>query len=136
MPTMTASPANQSTPKGRPYQSNNPIVRAPRQAAFTMTKVPRLDGTSSWEQYKQVFDAIVRSNGWDNMIQRCCRCSHIWRGMQVRNNQYRQTTPTKRIQRHNTRQGNTQEHRREVTQSLAWHRVKNSRSGHALYTQS
>ena len=33
------------------------IVRAPRQ-------VPRFDGTTSWEQYKQVFDAIVSSNGW------------------------------------------------------------------------
>ena len=41
-------------------------VRAPRQAAFTTTKVPRFDGTTSWEQYKQVFDAIVSSNGWDN----------------------------------------------------------------------
>ena len=34
--------------------------------AFTTTKVPRFDGTTSWEQYKQVFDAIVSSNGWDN----------------------------------------------------------------------
>ena len=41
-------------------------VRAPRQAAFTTTKVPRFDGTTSWEQYKQVFDAIVSSNVWDN----------------------------------------------------------------------
>ena len=41
-------------------------VRAPRQTAFTTTKVPRFDGTTSWEQYKQVFDAIVSSNGWDN----------------------------------------------------------------------
>ena len=40
-------------------------TRVPRQAAFTMTKVPQFDGTS-WEQYKQVFDAIVSSNGWDN----------------------------------------------------------------------
>ena len=31
-----------------------------------MTKVPRLGGTTSWEQYRQVFDAIVLSNGWDN----------------------------------------------------------------------
>ena len=30
------------------------VVRAPRQAAFTTTKVPRFDGTTSWEQYKQV----------------------------------------------------------------------------------
>ena len=41
------------------------VVRAPRQAAFTTTKVPRFGGTTSWEQYRQVFDAIVRSNGWD-----------------------------------------------------------------------
>ena len=31
-----------------------------------MTKVPRFDGTTSWEQYHQVFEAIVRLNGWDN----------------------------------------------------------------------
>ena len=42
------------------------VVRAPRQVAFTTTKVPRFDGTTSWEQYRQVFDAIIRSNGWDN----------------------------------------------------------------------
>ena len=42
------------------------VTRPPRQAAFTTTKVPRFDGTTSWEQYKQVFDAIVSSNGWDN----------------------------------------------------------------------
>ena len=42
------------------------VVRAPRQAAFTTTKVPRFDGTTSWELYKQGFDEIVSSNGWDN----------------------------------------------------------------------
>ena len=42
------------------------VVQAPRRVAFTSTKVPRFDGTTSWEQYRQVFDAIVRSNGWDN----------------------------------------------------------------------
>ena len=42
------------------------VVRAPRQAAFTTTKEPRFDGPTSWEQYKQVFDAIVHSNGWDD----------------------------------------------------------------------
>ena len=42
------------------------VVRAPRQAAFTTTKVPRFHGTTCWEKYRQVFDAIVRSNGWDN----------------------------------------------------------------------
>ena len=41
-------------------------IQAPRRAALTTTKVPRFDGTTSWEQYHQVFEAIVRSNGWDN----------------------------------------------------------------------
>ena len=42
------------------------VVRTPRQVAFTTTKVPRFGGTTSWEQYRQVFDAIVLSNGWYN----------------------------------------------------------------------
>ena len=28
--------------------------------------MPWFDGTTSWEQYHQVLEAIVRSNGWDN----------------------------------------------------------------------
>ena len=39
-----------------------PVVHTPRQVA----KVPRFGGTTSWEQYRQVFDAIVLSNGWDD----------------------------------------------------------------------
>ena len=42
------------------------VIQAPRRAALTTTKVPRFYGTTSWEQYHQVFGAIVRSNGWDN----------------------------------------------------------------------
>ena len=42
------------------------VIQASRRAALTTTKVPRFDGTTSWEQYHQVFEAIVRSNGWDN----------------------------------------------------------------------
>ena len=38
-----------------------PLVR---QAALTTTKVPWFNGSTSWEQYQQVFDAIVLSNGW------------------------------------------------------------------------
>ena len=33
---------------------------------YTSTKVPRFEGTTSWEQYRQVFDTIVLSNGWDD----------------------------------------------------------------------
>ena len=42
------------------------VIQAPRRVALTTTKVPLFDGTTSWEQYHQVFEAIVRSNGWDN----------------------------------------------------------------------
>ena len=42
------------------------VVQAPRRAALTTTKVPRFDGTTSWEQYHQVCEAIVRSNRSDN----------------------------------------------------------------------
>ena len=41
-------------------------VQTPRRAALTTTKVPPFDGTNSCEQYHQVFEAIVKSNGWDN----------------------------------------------------------------------
>ena len=41
------------------------VIQA-RRVALTTTKVPRFDETTSWEQYHQVFEAIVRSNGWDN----------------------------------------------------------------------
>ena len=41
-------------------------VHAPRRAALTTTKVPRFDGSTSWEQYHLMFEAIVRSNSWDN----------------------------------------------------------------------
>ena len=53
------------------------VTSTPRQAAFTTTKVPRFDGTTSWEQYKQVFDAIVSSNGWDNDTSALQLFSHL-----------------------------------------------------------
>ena len=37
-----------------------------RQAALTTTKVPWFNGSTSWKQYQQVFDAIVLLNGWDD----------------------------------------------------------------------
>ena len=43
-----------------------PVVPTPRQAALMTTKVPWFNGTTSWEQYQHVFDAIVLSNGWDD----------------------------------------------------------------------
>ena len=42
-----------------------------------MTKVPRFAGTTSWEQYRQVFDAIVISNGWDDATAALQLLSHL-----------------------------------------------------------
>ena len=42
-----------------------------------MTKVPRFGGTTSWEQYRQVFDAIVVSNGWDDATAALQLLSHL-----------------------------------------------------------
>ena len=33
---------------------------------FTSSKVPKFAGATSWKQYRQVFDVIVQSNGWDD----------------------------------------------------------------------
>ena len=46
--------------------ANSQAIQSPQWAGLTTTKVPRFDGTTSWEQYHQVFEAIVQSNGWDN----------------------------------------------------------------------
>ena len=43
-----------------------PVVSTTRQAALTTTKVPWFNGTTSCEQFQQVFDAILLSNGWDD----------------------------------------------------------------------
>ena len=45
--------------------------------AFTSTKVPKFSEVMSWEQNKQVFDAIVRSNGWDDATAALQLLSHL-----------------------------------------------------------
>ena len=44
----------------------NPVV-APNRPRFTSTPVPRYAGGSNWDQYREVVEAIVCSNGWDEM---------------------------------------------------------------------
>ena len=67
-------------------QTDNRFLRTPRarvpiplvrQAALTTTKVPWFNGATSWEQYIQVFDAIVLSNGWDNATAALQLLSHL-----------------------------------------------------------
>ena len=54
-----------------------PGVPTPRHVAFTSTNVPRFAGTTIWEQYRQVFDAIVLSNGWDDAMAALQLLSHL-----------------------------------------------------------
>ena len=39
--------------------------------------MPKFSGDSSWDQYRQVFDAIVRSNGWDDAAVALQLLSHL-----------------------------------------------------------
>ena len=50
-----------------------------RPAVFTSTKVPKLSGVISWDQYRQVFDTIGQSNGWDDATVAYNSCL-TWRG--------------------------------------------------------
>ena len=45
--------------------------------AFTSTNVPKFSGETSWDQYRQVFDAIVWSNGWDDATVTLQLLSHL-----------------------------------------------------------
>ena len=67
-------------------QSENRFLKTPRavrsvpfvqQAALTTTKVPWFDGSTSWEQYLQVFEAIVLSNGWGDATAALQLLSHL-----------------------------------------------------------
>ena len=67
-------------------QTENRFLRTPRapvpvslvrQAVLTTTKVPWFNGTTSWEQYQQVFDAIVLSNGWGDATAALQLLSHL-----------------------------------------------------------
>ena len=48
-----------------------------RRSGFTSTSVSRYSGESSWEQYRQVFEAIVCSNGWDGVTAALQLVSHL-----------------------------------------------------------
>ena len=67
-------------------QTENRFLRTPRpqvpvplvrQAALTTTKVPWFNGSTSWEQYQQVFDAIALSNGWGDTTTALQLLSHL-----------------------------------------------------------
>ena len=47
-----------------PEPSTTPAPRRP--VRFTNTAVPKFDGTVCWHQHQQMFNAIAKSNGWDD----------------------------------------------------------------------
>ena len=60
-------------------RTQTPAVSAgpPKRTGFTSTSVPRFSGKSNWEHYRQVFEAIVRSNGWDGVTAALQLLSHL-----------------------------------------------------------
>ena len=52
-------------------------LRPPRWSGFSSTPVPRYYVKSNWEQYREVFDAIVCSNGWDDVTAALQLLSHL-----------------------------------------------------------
>ena len=52
-------------------------LQPPRWSGFTSLPVPRYSGKSNWEQYREVFEAIVRSNGWDDVTAALQLLSHL-----------------------------------------------------------
>ena len=48
-----------------------------RRSEFTSTPIPRYSGKSNWEQYREVFEAIVCLNGWDNVTAALQLLSHL-----------------------------------------------------------
>ena len=51
--------------------------RPPRQARFTSTPVPRYSMKSNWEQFREIFEAIVCSNSWDDVTAALQLLSHL-----------------------------------------------------------
>ena len=55
---------------------DDPVVNTNR-PRFTTTPVPRYDGISDWDQYREVFEAIVASNGWDDLTAALQLIAHL-----------------------------------------------------------
>ena len=46
-------------------------------SGYTSTPVPMFTGKTSWDQYREVFEAIVSSNGWDGVTAALQLVSHL-----------------------------------------------------------
>ena len=56
-------------------RQTSPVRSKP--VVFASTKVPKFGGVTSWDQYRQVFDAIVHSNGLDDATVTLQLLSHL-----------------------------------------------------------
>ena len=52
-------------------------LRPQRRSGYTSTPVPRYSGKSNWEQYREVFEALVCLNGWDDVTAALQLLSHL-----------------------------------------------------------
>ena len=69
VPKFVQSGPSTSVTKAPPVQS--------KPEAFTSTKVPKFSGVTGWDKYRQVFDVIVWSNGWDDATAALQLLSHL-----------------------------------------------------------
>ena len=60
------------------YRGEPSLPQRSRRTIFTSTKVPWFAGLMSWDQYRQVFDAICGLKRLGLMRPRHCNCFHIW----------------------------------------------------------
>ena len=68
--------ANAESRYFRAKRLENPVVTQNR-PRFTSTPVPRYAGGSNWDQYREVFEAIVCSNGWDEVTAALQLIAHL-----------------------------------------------------------
>ena len=64
------------TPGHRTLDIPTWLVRT-KPVVFTSNRVPKFAGVTSWEQYRQVFDAIAQSNGWSDATAALQLLSHL-----------------------------------------------------------
>ena len=63
--------------RSRGSTDRKPRAPVPVPLVRQATKVPWFNGSTSWEQYQQVFDAIVLSNGWGDATAALQLLSHL-----------------------------------------------------------
>ena len=62
---------------GPPTLAMKTLPVQPKPVVFTSTKVLKFSGVTSWDQYRQMFDVIVRLNGWDDATIALQLLSHL-----------------------------------------------------------